>query len=189
MTASGDVGPPEADELHVELELEEEADMKRTKRIMCTGAVLVMMIAAAPAVADPPDPAPAKPSATAGDTAVRPEVARVDQWQLLQRNGAQLYEDLCATCHGADGSGAGLAARSLPVYPPPLNRLAKAGVPEEHWTYVILAPCEDAHHWGPHGAGTMPCWQRVFRQALGGTDAGPMLVSAKLRTYLKEIQE
>jgi mono/diheme cytochrome c family protein len=151
--------------------------------------MLVMMIGAAPAVADTPDTAPGKPGATAADTAVRPEVVRVDKWRLLQSDGAQLYQNLCASCHGVEGSGAGPAARSLTVYPPPLIGLAKAGVPEEHWTYVILAPCDDAHHWGPHGDATMPCWQQVFRQALGGTDAGPMLVSAKLRTYLGEIQE
>ena len=162
--------------------------MKRMKRIMSAVAVLVMMTGAAPAVADSRDRAD-RPSAMAADTAVRPEVVRVDKWRLLQRSGAQLYENLCASCHGEEGSGADPATLGLAVYPPPLNRLAKAGVPEEHWTYVVLAPCEDAHHWGPHGAATMPCWQRVFRQALGGADAGPMLVSAKLQKYLKEIQE
>jgi len=160
-----------------------------TAKVICAVAAFVMLIGAAPTVAVPPDPAPDKLGETAADIAVQPEVVLVDKWRLLQSDGAQIYDNLCASCHGAEGRGAGRAARSLAVYPPPLDHLAKAGVPEEHWTYVILAPCEDAHHWGPHGAATMPCWQRVFRQALGGTDAGPMLVSAKLSTYLREIQE
>ena len=34
----------------------------------------------------------------------------------------------------------------------------------------------------------MPCWSRIFRQATG-TDAGALMVTAKLTDYLTEIQQ
>ena len=163
--------------------------MKRPKTVMTAVAVLALMIAATPVVAGALDGTSREPGAAAAGKEVQPEVVRVDKWLLLQSSGAELYGELCASCHGAEGKGNGPAARSLAVYPPPLDHLEKDGVAESHWTYVVLAPCEDVHHWGPDGTKTMPCWQRIFRQALGGTDAGPMLVSAKLETYLKGIQE
>lgn len=112
-------------------------------------------------------------------------VLRVQAWDLLQHDGAQLYQELCASCHGAEGAG---YARATPVPTRPLTTLKQRGVPRAHWTYVILAPYEDGHHWAPDGNETMPCWQRIFRQALGH-DAGPLLVAKKLTGYLESIQE
>lgn len=155
--------------------------MTRTKGLLVIGLAAVVAASLGPA-------ASAGKSADTKADAAPAEALRVQPWHLLQHSGAELYQEMCASCHGAEGEGSGPAARSLTVYPPPLNTLDRAGVPQEHWTYVIQAPCEDSHHWGPQGAETMPCWSRVFRQALGN-DAAAMLITAKLTNHLQEIQE
>lgn len=117
----------------------------------------------------------------------RAQPLRVRPSHLLQHDGAELYRELCASCHGVDADGNGPAATTVPVPTPPLTHLKRAGVSKRHWTYVIQAGCEDSHHWAPDGSETMPCWQRIFRQSLGD-DAGALLVSAKLADYLESIQ-
>lgn len=116
------------------------------------------------------------------------QVLRVRPGHLLHHDGAQLYQELCASCHGAAATGNGPEARALAVPPPPLTHLRRAGVPRQHWTYVIRAGCEDHHHWAPDGSATMPCWRRVFRQALGN-EAAPLLVSTKLVAHLESLQK
>jgi mono/diheme cytochrome c family protein len=152
----------------------------------------LLIIAFAAAVAASPALA-ASPGGTTGAQAAGPAVAvtqplRVQPWHLLRHDGAELYQELCASCHGADGAGYGPAAEALPVPAPALTHLRRANVPREHWTYVITAGCEDHHHWAPDGTQTMPCWQRIFRQALGN-NAAPLMVSTRLVDYLESIQE
>lgn len=128
-----------------------------------------------------------EPIERADKTAAQPQVIRVQTWQLLQENGAGLYRQLCASCHGAVGAGNEPATTAL-TPAPPLTQLQRKGVPRAHWAYVILSPSEDPHHWGPKGRETMPCWRRLFREALGN-DAAPLTVSARLVDYLETIQE
>lgn len=111
----------------------------------------------------------------------------VDTWQLLQSDGSELYEQLCASCHGTVGPEQVLILEANPVVAPDLTHLSAAGVPRAHWTYVIESPCEDGHHWASHGIETMPCWRRIFREALNSSHL-PMLVSAKLGDYLESVQ-
>ncbi len=150
--------------------------------IVAIAAALVASLA----LAIPPGKA-TEPQAE-GAAAAPARALRVQPWNLLQHDGAELYQEMCASCHGADGAGYGPAARALSVPAPPLTHLKQAGVPRQHWTYVIEAPCEDRHHWTPDGRETMPCWQRIFRQALGN-DAGALLVTTKLSNYLESIQQ
>lgn len=123
----------------------------------------------------------------AGAKAAPPLEIRIQPARLLHASGAELYRELCASCHGGDGAGNGPAARALEVPPPALDSLRRAGVPRRHWTYVLEAPCEDSHHRAASGAETMPCWQRHFRHALGN-DGSALLVSAKLVDHLDSIQ-
>jgi mono/diheme cytochrome c family protein len=149
--------------------------------MFAVGATLMGTAAAA-------TPAGIPPHEAAPTTARHTEIVRIDKWTIQQSSGAALYQQLCASCHGVDATGDGRAAGFLSVPAPPLDRLRDEGIPREHWTYVLRAPCEDAHHWGPHGDETMPCWRRIFRQALGN-DAATTLVSQKLAGYLAAIQK
>ena len=118
----------------------------------------------------------------------QPRVFRVQTWQLLQSDGADLYEHMCASCHGAVGADRIPVARRGPAAAPPLTQLRAAGVPKQHWAYVIQSPSDDLHHRAYEGSVAMPCWRLIFREALGN-DAAPMLVSLKLVDYLETIQK
>lgn len=115
------------------------------------------------------------------------EPVRIDPWQLLQSDGEELYQQMCASCHGPEALGNGPAARSVAKNPPPLVTLSAVNVPRTHWTYVIQSPCDDAHHRAADGVTTMPCWKRAFREALGNS-AAPMVVTTRLVDYLETIQ-
>ena len=158
------------------------------KKLALMTLILAVVLTAAQALAGAPKKIEDPPAVEYGPMVVPAEPIYVDPWQLLQSDGGELFEQMCASCHGKAGAGSGVAARSLSKYPPPLTTLEAAGVPRDHWVYVIESPCDDSHHWGPHQTMTMPCWRRVFREALGN-DAAPLLVSVKLVSYLDTIQE
>lgn len=124
-----------------------------------------------------------KGSAIASET----KVVRIDPWLLLQSSGDELYQHMCASCHGDQGAGGLTVLTPEPIHPPALDHLKQLGIPRDHWVYVLESPCEDAVHKRSHGAETMPCWQRIFRLALGN-DAAPILVSNRLASYLDSIQ-
>jgi len=113
---------------------------------------------------------------------------RVRYWDLWQSSGAELYGEMCSSCHdSAAGRGepaTGVRAPSAPA----LAHLERAGIPREHWTYVLASACEDTHHRAKDGHAAMPCWQRIFREAMGN-EAAPMLVNQRLVAYLASIQK
>ncbi len=113
---------------------------------------------------------------------------RVRPGHLLHDSGAELYAELCASCHGDSGDGSGPAVAENAAPAPALNRLKRDGVPRRHWIYVLESPCEDRHHGQPDGLERMPCWSRLLRQALG-SDASVLLVSKKLIDHLDSIQQ
>ncbi len=150
---------------------------------MLTAAAICCLLLAPAAGADVPQ--------TDGRTAAgaaQTEPLRLDKWTLHQKSGAELYRELCASCHGRAGLGAGEGGAPLAVPAPALARLERRGIPKAHWAYVILAPYDDEHHRGPDGVETMPCWNRIFRHALG-SDAASRLVAAKLVDHLETIQQ
>lgn len=151
--------------------------MTRARGFLAIGFTVVLVAALSPA------------AIPAGSTeAASTEQIRVQPGHLLQNSGSELYHELCASCHGLRGVGNGPMSSALAIPAPALNRLRDAGIPREHWTYVIESPCDDRHHWAPDGNATMPCWKRAFREALGN-DVAPLLVSAKLTDYLESIQQ
>lgn len=157
--------------------------MRRLFTLLTLGALLV----AVHSFAGVPPPRPGQSTVESKGLEEQQEITRVDPWQLLQSDGQELFQHMCASCHGAEGIGTGSApSQSKPA--PALTNLEAAGIPRTHWVYVLESPCEDPHHWGPSRSPAMPCWQRIFRQALGN-DAAPMLVSTKLAAYIDSIQQ
>ncbi len=117
------------------------------------------------------------------ETEDSPQLAlEVDTWQLLKGSGAELYSELCSSCHGPEGSGRELIVEGRRLTGPALTHLKANGVPEQHWVYVIESACDDAHH------EIMPCWRAAFREALGSAGLTHM-VSLKLRDHLATIQQ
>ena len=157
------------------------------KRYVFTILTLAALLVAPSLFGAVPDTARGDETKAISEAPAQIEPIRIDPWQLLQSDGGELYQQMCASCHGAKALGNGPAARTLGKYAPPLVTLSATNVPREHWTYVIQSPCDDKHHRTVSGVATMPCWQRAFREALGN-DASPMLVTTRLVDYLETIQ-
>ncbi len=156
--------------------------MKFTSKIFLVGCAA--MLVAAPALAAPPEGnVPDQPVAKI----TRSPLTHDQVWSLLQGSGPQLYQDLCASCHGLDGTGNPAVARALGTPPPDLTRLEEDGISIEHAGYVIRSACEDAHHRAPDGTPTMPCWRKILRHSLG-SDVAAFPIITRLVNYVDSIQ-
>ncbi len=79
--------------------------------------------------------------------------------QASASDGAELYAELCAACHGSDATGNGLAAPALSTPVPDLTRLAvrSGGV-------MPSADVEKSITGQAHGTREMPVWGKVFEE-------------------------
>jgi mono/diheme cytochrome c family protein len=83
-------------------------------------------------------------------------------------DGAQLFMNHCAACHGADGEGGGPAAAAMQTTVPNLRTLAQRNggtFPEDAVTAYIDGRTLKASH----GDRQMPIWGDVFRGPEQGT--------------------
>ena len=98
------------------------------------------------------------------DAFAQPKIKEVPiTWrEASSRNGMELYDDLCAVCHGSDGTGDGPAVPALSTEVPDLTLLAKNndGVfPVEEVMNTIRGEADIS----AHGSREMPMWGTAFR--------------------------
>lgn len=109
-----------------------------------------------------------------------------------QLSGAELYAQLCASCHGKDGTGSGPVAAALNARVPDLTRLA--------WRDGGDYPREDVRRsidgrleYRAHGSREMPVWGiRFYDLSRSDADAERAKVDAmieKLVDYLESVQD
>jgi mono/diheme cytochrome c family protein len=114
-----------------------------------------------------------------------------DERSVAQLSGVEMYERLCASCHGPGGRGDG-----------PVSSLIKVGVPD--LTRIALRdggefPAEDVRRtidgrWDrrAHGARDMPVWGWQFYDSSNANDAQERAVVdsmiGRLVEYLRSIQ-
>jgi mono/diheme cytochrome c family protein len=101
-------------------------------------------------------------------------------------DGAQLFHNYCATCHGMAGKGNGPAALALKTPPADLTVLAKDNngkFPDLKVQYIL----ENGTALSAHGSKDMPIWGPIFRNM--GPDYVGRLRKVNLTDYLKSIQE
>lgn len=114
------------------------------------------------------------------------------QRSLEQMSGREMYESLCASCHGAGGEGDGPVAPLIKVHVPDLTRIAQREGGE--------FPTEDVHRTidgrfdrPAHGSRDMPVWGwRFYRGETAHEPAERARVDAmidKLVEYLRSIQK
>ena len=111
-------------------------------------------------------------------------------------SGQQLYQDHCATCHGADATGNGPMAQVLKVAPADLTGISiRAGgtFPANQVVEIIRYGGNLAGHGTMPGHGTevMPVWGRVFSEEGGGGKGGGAFsrrAVIELKRYLESIQ-
>lgn len=113
-------------------------------------------------------------------------VTHIESLQVAE-NGAQLFRQSCASCHGATGQGNGPMAAQLRTAPPDLTRFAErnGGVfPSERVRQII-----DGRDVASHGDRTMPVWGDAFkRSSREATDEAAAARIEALVRFLQSIQ-
>jgi len=99
-------------------------------------------------------------------------------------NGAQMFKEYCASCHGADGKGNGPAVEFLKTPPPDLRMMTQRhnGKYPFHRVESILTFGPGTH---AHGSLDMPTWGQLFRSL---DQTNEMLVSGRIYTLNKFIE-
>ena len=103
-------------------------------------------------------------------------------------DGAQLYREHCAVCHGVDGKGAGPAAEALKTRPTDLSSLARSHggtFPRDRVRAVLTGAARPV---AAHGSTDMPVWGIIFR-ALDSSDTRVRLRIESIVAHLESLQE
>ena len=101
-------------------------------------------------------------------------------------DGADLFHEYCAVCHGVDGKGGGPAADALKRRPSDLTQLAR----QNNGKFPTLAVQMSIRGGGDtieHGTADMPIWGKAFRQIGQNDDFVDMRLFALLK-YVEQIQ-
>jgi hypothetical protein len=117
---------------------------------------------------------------------------RPDARSVAELSGVEMYERLCASCHGVDGRGGGSVATLIKIGLPDLTRIAARDGGE--------FPAEDIRRtidgrWDrrAHGARDMPVWGWEFYGTVNPDDAVERAkvdsMINRLVDYLRTIQE
>lgn len=134
-----------------------------------TGLTLILLTASVPISAAPQ--AQAKP----------PELAN-------PKDGATIFKQDCAVCHGVSAHGDGPAAKDLKAQPPDLTKLAKrrGGTFPNGYVLDVLRNGVQAP---AHGTVEMPVWGPMFDTMSHDNATQSKLRIISLVNYLKSIQE
>ena len=122
--------------------------------------------------------------AFAADEGVGKTVKKVNAQPTATVNGADLFKEYCAVCHGADAKGSGPAADALKQRPVDLTQLARKNngtFPELHVMNFIKGDDVVA----AHGSRDMPVWGQIF----GSMSANQDLVQVRVYNLLKYIED
>jgi len=120
--------------------------------------------------------------ALAQQPATTPTIKHDTAKMTKSNDGAQMYTEYCAVCHGKDGKGNGPAATALKAKPADLTQLGKqhggeisAKDFEDKVTGKMMTPA--------HGAQDMPIWGPVF-----STLGNEQLRLYNVRKYVESLQ-
>jgi mono/diheme cytochrome c family protein len=120
--------------------------------------------------------------AFAQDTGAK-TVKKVNAQPTATVNGADLFKEYCAVCHGTDAKGSGPAADALKKRPADLTQLTRknnGSFPELHVMNYIKG--EDIV--AAHGTRDMPVWGPIF----GSMSSNQDLVQVRVYNLLKYIE-
>jgi len=115
------------------------------------------------------------------------EVKKVPVHQNNAVQGALLYRNYCATCHGMAAKGNGPAAPALKTPPPDLTVMARNN-DGKFPDLKVLHILENGTEVAAHGSKEMPIWGPIFRSMGPDRNLG-RLRQVNLTDYLKSIQE
>ena len=116
-------------------------------------------------------------------TAPSPDKPRL----IHSMDGAELYKEYCATCHGADGKGVGPMTEWLKIEAPDLTRLSEREGGKFPFTRVQKVILGEQNITPGHGTREMPLWGAIFSEVAQDQDLGRMRVY-NLAVYLEKMQ-
>ena len=125
--------------------------------------------------------------AAAVPQAAKPEIKHVPAVYTDPSSGKEMYQQYCASCHGADGKGDGPAAPALKMSATNLTTMAaKNGgtFPAAHVAAVIQGDAMTP----AHGSKDMPVWGPIFMSIGGHSAAEVQLRIRNLTNYLQSLQ-
>ena len=102
-------------------------------------------------------------------------------------DGARIFHEYCATCHGANGKGNGPVARALKNKVPDLTKIAKRSggeFPSDRIRKII----EGTETSSGHGSREMPVWGPVFHKVGADQDLGNVRTD-NVTKYIQSLQE
>lgn len=125
---------------------------------------------------------------TLADSPRTPQSATTEKPRALIRSveGADLYREYCASCHGKSGKGDGPVAPTLKATVPDLTVIAKNNG-GKFPTARVRRIIEGEGMIASHGTREMPVWGPIFSQVEADVDREPVRI-ANLLKYLESIQ-
>jgi mono/diheme cytochrome c family protein len=103
-------------------------------------------------------------------------------------DGASIFRNYCAACHGLDGRGKGPVSKVLKREVPDLTRLSQrnhGAFPALHVRYTIMFGADDVLP--VHGSKEMPIWGPIFHKIELDQDLGYVRLE-NVTKYLESIQ-
>ena len=108
-------------------------------------------------------------------------------YMVVPVEGAALFQEYCATCHGRDATGNGPAAGALQKSPPDLTRISQRNggrFPRERVKNYISGEA----YLLSHGSREMPIWGPIFRQADRDQELGEIRLH-NVTVYVESLQK
>jgi mono/diheme cytochrome c family protein len=139
---------------------------------LALGTVALPWLARSPRVAAQQNSAPSRPP---------------DQSTILPLDGAKIFRNYCASCHGVNGNGDGPVAPTLKTKVPQLTTLTRRnhGAFPAAQVRSIIAGDEGR---AAHGSREMPVWGPIFHQIENDQDLGYVRLQ-NVTEYLGSIQQ
>ena len=119
---------------------------------------------------------------------VSAQTARQQQPPMRPVDGATIFQNYCAACHGLEGRGDGPVSKALNRQVPDLTRLSQrnnAIFPAMHVRTTIMFGADDLLP--SHGSKTMPIWGPIFHEIEFDQDLGNVRLD-NITKYLESIQ-
>jgi mono/diheme cytochrome c family protein len=119
-----------------------------------------------------------------------PAEAQTSPEQEVMAGGKPVFEQYCATCHGHDAKGGGVASNLLTVKPPDLTMISKKnnGTFPFWRMYGVIDGREEVR---AHGTRDMPIWGAEFRAEATSSPTAQSQVRGRILElvyYLQSIQ-
>jgi mono/diheme cytochrome c family protein len=116
------------------------------------------------------------------------QIGKQRQPPMRPVDGASIFQNYCAACHGLDGRGNGPASKALKREVPDLTRLSQrndGAFPAIHVQTTIMFGSDDLIP--AHGSKEMPIWGPIFHEIEFDQDFGHVRLE-NVTKYLESIQ-